>query len=698
MRKKIGKRFISLLLAIVVLLMAGCGKTDGTEKGGGSNDSRDNDGQQATMGRYVETETDLSERLERPTGIYRMPDGKLVIIDLQGEFLVSEDNGNVWENSSRQWIQDKAADCYLMDVKIDEKGVIGIIYAEKGGEESDVESGNQSSLQCALLFPDESVVSVEFSEDEAGESIDRFWISDTGRYFVSTMEGDIYEVKEDGVIYLAGKKGLHRHVMGGAAMEQIIDGKLSCLGNPQYGVVGMLLLNTGEFLALSDRGKLINFTYDPNKEAVPQERLKIYSLEKNNDMYTAVSYYQIQNPDVFVEYEIGMEEGSAVTKEDAIKKLNTQIMAGEGPDILMLDGLPIDSYVEKGMLCELNNVVDTIENDVFRNLIYAFAKEDRIYAVPGQIGFPVMMGKKEDVSQMTNLMAMADGIERMRGEMPEKDLIGLSSEKAVMKLCSIISAQEWKKNYGEIDRKAIEKFLTQAKRIYDAQMNGLGEESVVRLRRSDEYHVQYRGENWMYDLNNYTFYMDYAAGYYHTYAGVSFSPNSYIELASVSKTTGFEDTALMPMTGEKGCVFIPETILGINAAAQRKELAEDFIKMFLGKENQSSLSGYAVNKEAFAETLKARGKDLDENEEYKVCVVYEDGTELALDIIPPDDGDIAAVMGWMESAEIPYIENVVFEECVFEEGSGFILGERGIEETLDAVEGRLAIYIAGFSR
>ena len=204
MRKKIGKRFISLLLAIVVLLMAGCGKTDGTEKGGGSNDSRDNDGQQATMGRYVETEIDLSERLERPTGIYRMPDGKLVIIDLQGEFLVSEDNGNVWENSSRQWIQDKAADCYLMDVKIDEKGVIGIIYAEKGREESDVESGNQSSLQCALLFPDESVVSVEFSEDEAGESIDRFWISDTGRYFVSTMEGDIYEVKEDGVIYLAG--------------------------------------------------------------------------------------------------------------------------------------------------------------------------------------------------------------------------------------------------------------------------------------------------------------------------------------------------------------------------------------------------------------------------------------------------------------------------------------------------------------
>ena len=29
---------------------------------------------------------------------------------------------------------------------------------------------------------------------------------------------------EENIVYLAGKKGLHRHVIGGSSVEQIIDG------------------------------------------------------------------------------------------------------------------------------------------------------------------------------------------------------------------------------------------------------------------------------------------------------------------------------------------------------------------------------------------------------------------------------------------------------------------------------------------
>ena len=52
------------------------------------------------------------------------------------------------------------------------------------------------------------------------------------------------------------------------------------------------------------------------------------------------------------------------------------------------------------------------------------------------------------------------------------------------------------------------------------------------------------------------------------------------------------------------------------------------------------------------------------------------------------------IKGWMETAGIPYLEDTVFEECVFEEGSRFLLGEQGIGETLDAVGKRLAVYLA----
>ena len=770
--KMTGKKLVSLLLAISILLMAGCGKQDGTEEAGGTGSGND-DGQQVTMGRYTEVETDLSAQIGNAAGLYKTPDGKFMIVDRQGDFLVSADGGASWTESTRQWITEKRAGAWIMDVKMDSRGTLGIIYAENGGEESgEEETMFQSTLQCVLLLPDDTVVPVDFGTAADEESIDRFWVSEADRYFVSTMAGNIYEVQEDGsselflvtegspqtvqfqgnlmiidgyefkapllydmekevyveddvlaefmqenyaergfngagwqnvclfpgeedVIYLAGRNGLHRHVIGGSAMEQIIDGRLSRLGNPQYGIVGMVFLDTGAFLAVSDQGKLIHFTYDPDKAAVPQETLKIYSLERNVDVSAAVSFYQIQNPDVFVEYEVGIEAAGAVTREDAVKKLNTQIMAGEGPDVLVLDGLPVDSYMEKGMLCDLTGLVDGMGQEVYENPVHTFEQNGRIYAVPGQVRFPVMMGKGDDLSGMTGLSGLADGIERMRKDAPQKDLIGLDSGKAVMKLCALISAQEWKNGDGEMNRDAIAGFLTQTKRIYEAQMDGISAESEQRLREAGENHVQYAGEDWMYDLIHYGFYMDYAAGYTNAFIGMNYSPGGYMELTSIRKAAGFEDTVIVPLAGEKGSVFIPETILGIHAASQKKELGEDFLKAFLGKEIQSSLSGYAVNREAFDEAVRLKGRETDENGGYgKACIIYEDGRELSLDLFPPTDDEIAAMRAWMETAGMAYIEDAVFEECVIEEGAEFVLGEREFDETMDVIERRIGIYMA----
>ncbi len=777
MRKETGKRVIGLWIGITMLLMTGCGSQSNLEE---------MEGQQTTMGRYVESEATLPVQLDGIAGFHKVSDGRLMILGRQGEVLVSEDDGVSWKSSDRQWLIEKASVSHIMDVKMDSRGVMGILYVENDsenneGSEDREDSGNnadseaaesvyQASPECVLLLADGMVIPVRFPTAEGEEGIDRFWISNADQYFVSTQGGSVYKVEKDGsstlylmtegspqtiqflgdlmildgydfkapllydmeqeeyvedgvlaefvqdnyadrgfngsgwqnmclfpgeedVIYLAGKKGLHRHVIGGAVMEQIIDGRLSRLGNPQYGIVGMIFLDAGTFLAVSAQGRLIHFTYDADKTAVPQEKLKIYSLEKNVDLYTAVSFYQIQNPDIFVEYEIGMEE--AVTKEDAVKKLNTKIMAGEGPDILMLDGLPMDSYREAGLLYELNDFVASLEQETFGNILRVFEKDGGICMVPGQAKFPVMLGNEHSVCGITGLTELADRIEWMRKELPGEDLIGLCSEKGIMKLCALISAQEWRKEDGEINRAAIEEFLMQTKRIYEAQMDGIAASSVERFQERDEYYVQYVAKDWMYDLNHYGFYMDYVADYFSTFVGVSFSPQSYTELASISKAEGFEDRVLVLLERKEGSVFIPEMIFGINRATQKKEMAEDFLRVFFGEENQRRLSGYAVNRAAFDAALMMEEKETGENGEYgKVGMVYEDGRELFLDLFPPTGEEIAVAKGWMETARIPYIEDTVFEECIFEEGSKFLTGKQGIKETLDVVEKRLAIYLA----
>ena len=103
------------------------------------------------------------------------------------------------------------------------------------------------------------------------------------------------------MIYLAGTKGLHRHVIGGSAVEQVIDGSLSRLSSPSYGLCGMVELDNQEFLAVFSGGIVVHFVYDPDIASVPSVKLKAYSLSENIYMQAAITEYQVNNPDVYVE-------------------------------------------------------------------------------------------------------------------------------------------------------------------------------------------------------------------------------------------------------------------------------------------------------------------------------------------------------------------------------------------------------------
>ena len=82
------KKALCLLSVAALTLSAGCSNrnAEGKEEDGqkssppkvqeGSLENRD-----TTMGRYVESETDLTEELELVSGMRKMPDGRLIISD-----------------------------------------------------------------------------------------------------------------------------------------------------------------------------------------------------------------------------------------------------------------------------------------------------------------------------------------------------------------------------------------------------------------------------------------------------------------------------------------------------------------------------------------------------------------------------------------------------------------------------------------
>lgn len=511
-----------------------------------------------------------------------------------------------------------------------------------------------------------------------------------------------YFFDEDGILYLAGKRGLHRYVIGEGEIEQMIDGSLSRLGSPQYGIKDMLSLGEGKFLAVFNSGKLVKFSFEPDVPSVPSKRLKVYSLEESYDLLVAISLYQVSHPDVFVEYEIGMEEGSGVTREDALKKLNTEIMAGEGPDLLMLDGLPMDSYIEKGLLLDLTSTIDELseEEELFENLFQAFKRQDSaytgIYVVPGQVAFPVMLGREQYVSGMEDLASVADEMEQIRRDHPGKDILGICSEKAIMKIFGVASAPAWKKESGEIDRDAVAEFLTQIKRIYEAQMDGIAQKSIDRYDSSASWYAEVCGEDWIHTLSIYGVNtLDYVGDYTQFMVGTTTYPYGYYDITSAAKAKGYEDTILVPMAGQSSRVFVPQAMMGISASASEKDLAEDFLKEFLGKDVQYALGGFAVNRTALEELFIPDEEYLGEDNLYgSMAMIDEEGIEVNLDVYFPDEDEIDVLKEWMEDADTPYIEDIVFEETVFEEGAEFIQGEQSLEEALDAIWQQLAIYMS----
>ena len=119
------------------------------------------------------------------------------------------------------------------------------------------------------------------------------------------------------------------------------------------------------------------------------------------------------------------------------------------------------------------------------------------------------------------------------------------------------------------------------------------------------------------------------------------------------------------------------------------------MEVFLGEEVQCALGGFAVNKAAFEKLLLPEEEYLGENNLYgSMAMIDEDGIEVDLDVYYPNEEELAVLRGWMESADTPLVVDRILEKAVFEEGEAYFLGEQELEETLEAIWNKLAMYMS----
>lgn len=507
-----------------------------------------------------------------------------------GDIVFSNDNGMIYQldpasgEMKNEFVLDDSYINAFVTVG-DSLLVLGDTSVKEYSLESGKELGNIEALESEVLYENNS----------------KF-------YGISNIFSD-----NDKTIYYSNTTGLYKYELGSKEVEQIVEGTLSSIGDDNMYIRAFVVGKDNTFLACgqdynSYEGgtSIIKFIYSADTPKTPENQITVYSLYEDYNIRQNIVLFQKANPDIYVKLETGISGEDAVTESDALRTLNTEIMAGKGPDIILLDGMS-ESYLEQGLLEDISDVIEEYtKNDLlFENIIDAYTDKDgKVYSIPTKIKIPVVAGTTEYVSSVTDLQTLSEALVKSAensGKANEEKYVEMYTPSMLVSMLYYANGSTWLNEDNTINEDNIKEFLEEAKKIYDAYVATYDEDQYEEYKKSMQYYIDEYGEDTdIYYLDNYLSPMSImdesakklAVG---VISGVDFIEQMY----SLNKAN--EDITYALINGQTSGIFVPKNLMGINAKSDNKEIAKKFISYLLSEESQSkeSYDGLPINKAAF---------------------------------------------------------------------------------------------------
>ena len=210
-------------------------------------------------------------------------------------------------------------------------------YAVPGGASAAAYGG-----EVAICSPANGLISV--LDVESGQTLRALPLPSAASEGVVGYDGN-------GALYYVCADGLYQVNAGSTLMVQIADGRLMTAGKPSAQPRALLFdTQNNPVIAYQQDGglSLIAYTYDENVATEPGTVLSVYTLYDSTVLRECANRFQQAYPEVMVDITVALPEGTAVTRDDAIRTLNTELLSGNGPDVLVLDGLQVEKLHPAG--------------------------------------------------------------------------------------------------------------------------------------------------------------------------------------------------------------------------------------------------------------------------------------------------------------------------------------------------------------
>lgn len=377
--------------------------------------------------------------------------------------------------------------------------------------------------------------------------------------------------------------------------------------------------------------------------------------------------------------EVGISEEDGKTVSDAIRSLNTEIMAGNGPDIILMDGLLIEDYIEKSVLEDLSDVVKGVKTNgekFFENVLSSYEKGENLYAVPSRFSVPIIIGKEGAVTpdEVTGL----SGTLKTRTEEQIKGIARNATKSIPLLLLTfwndIISEEDM------VDQEVLSTFLEEAKLLFDASDIDLElpyYQEVPPFQEMIEAYPNYSGDVGV----TMTFQKDILS------VDAMDMGQTLAQLKSVSANSPvFYDY----LNRENGKQFIPKWIFGVTASSENKEAAKAFLSYFLSSENMDQYDWtLSVNKTSFRKTLP-----ISETKEQMTVMYPEQDSAEGIRIQKLNAEEAEEFVNFLSEVDTKIaVEQALFEE-ILTQAEHYVYGEESLESAVNAIVEKIEIYQA----
>lgn len=725
------KKAMVWMVVVSLLFTAGCGTKDG-------------DGKMA-QGRFVEEVLSYPEEDAYVIAQVLNEDDTLGVYLLEKEsgeiHLYHTKDGTSWDRKEMPWSLPAGEDfsgiargpngeVYLLTAAYTDDSVVNHVYQEEGGSLREIpmdwNGGNipeygimtqglevldngdlligQSYEGVAQYGPDGSYKRIyEGARDTRTFAVSGnfLYLWDSSANAVQVYDGDTFEqVKslsfehyttnttfssgQNGMIYLYNAKGLFRLMSEGSMFERIIDGELSSLSIPTEYFSGLVETSDGVFYLCGGDGvnssRLYRYHYDETVAARPSEELTVYTLYENPLLNQAAAYFNQRYPEVKVNIQVGIGEGSASASE-VIQALNTELLGGKGPDLLLLDGMNAENYIAKGVLAEITDLVAEIsdQSPMIEPVVNTLASKGKLYAVPTRFLLPVYYTAEEHLAEIKDF----DSLVAFAQNHPEKGIIGNKTGKGLMEAFMAANGQNWISKEG-IDEVKLKRCLEGIKAMADTGAEAFLPETDDRSVRTGSASGAVSTEHWKTDADEF---FHWAYGRSHGVADVLTGFSSFTVGCLAMEKVG--SGAVTHLPGSAAKAFIPADIAAINANTQKKEQAENFIKLMFSSDLQQVdlRQGFPVNIEGLNQSMVERDD---------VMFGMSDQSRPEEELVGgmPSIRAQEKIRDLCLAVETPYTLDTVLTEMILDEAEGYFTGQKTADQAVKDIKERTRIYLS----